>query len=38
MKMEIAITADVAGTVAQLLCEKGQTVTAGQILVAVQPH
>ncbi|WP_265234774.1 urea carboxylase [Lyngbya sp. CCAP 1446/10] len=37
MKMEIAITADVAGTVAELFCQQGQTVTAGQILAAVQP-
>ena len=37
MKMEIAITADVAGTIADVFCQKGQTVTAGQILAAIQP-
>jgi urea carboxylase len=35
MKMEIAITADVVGTVTDVFCTKGQTVTAGQILVAI---
>lgn len=37
MKMEIAITADVPGTVVELFCQKGETVTAGQILAAIQP-
>ena len=37
MKMEIAITADVPGTVVELFCRKGETVTAGQILAAIQP-
>ena len=37
MKMEIALTADVAGTIAEVFCQKGQTVTAGQILAAIQP-
>ncbi|MBW4550761.1 MAG: 5-oxoprolinase/urea amidolyase family protein [Aphanocapsa sp. GSE-SYN-MK-11-07L] len=37
MKMEIAITAEVNGAIAEIFCQKGQTVTAGQILVAIQP-
>ena len=37
MKMEIAIAADQSGTVTAVFCEKGQTVTAGQILAAINP-
>lgn len=37
MKMEIAVTADSAGTVVEVYCTQGQTVTAGQILLAVKP-
>jgi urea carboxylase len=37
MKMEIAITAEVSGAIAQVFCQKGQTVTAGQILAAIEP-
>ncbi|MBD3883631.1 urea carboxylase [Phormidium tenue FACHB-886] len=36
MKMEIAILADSAGTIAQVYCQKGQTVTAGQLLAAIR--
>ncbi len=37
MKMEIAITAEVSGAIAEVFCQKGQTVTAGQILAAIEP-
>ena len=37
MKMEIALTADVSGTIVEVFCQQGQTVTAGQILAAIQP-
>jgi urea carboxylase len=36
MKMEIAITAEEGGAISAVLCQKGQTVTAGQILAAIQ--
>ncbi len=36
MKMEIAVEADAAGTVTQLLCAQGEAVQAGQILVVLQ--
>ncbi len=36
MKMEIAVTADVAGTVIDVFCTQGQMVSAGQVLLAVQ--
>ncbi len=36
MKMEIAVTADEAGTIAELYCTEGQTVSAGQILLALE--
>jgi urea carboxylase len=36
MKMEIAVTADEAGIITDVFCQKGQTVTAGQILAAIQ--
>ncbi|MEX0267547.1 urea carboxylase [Leptolyngbyaceae cyanobacterium UHCC 1019] len=35
MKMEIAVLADSAGTIAQVFCQPGQMVTAGQFLVAI---
>jgi urea carboxylase len=35
MKMEIAVTADAAGTVLELYCTQGQTVSAGQWLLAI---
>jgi urea carboxylase len=35
MKMEIAVTADAPGTVVELYCTQGQTVTAGQVLLAI---
>ena len=37
MKMEIALTAEVTGTIVEVFCQQGQTVTAGQILAAIQP-
>jgi urea carboxylase len=36
MKMEIAVTADEAGTVVEVFCTQGQTVSAGQILLAIE--
>jgi urea carboxylase len=36
MKMEIAITASVAGTVINILCTEGQLVAVGQNLVVIQ--
>lgn len=36
MKMEIAVTADQAGTVVDVFCTQGQTVSAGQILLAIE--
>ncbi|HEY9908688.1 MAG TPA: acetyl-CoA carboxylase biotin carboxyl carrier protein subunit, partial [Thermosynechococcaceae cyanobacterium] len=36
MKMEIAIAADESGMVTAVFCEKGQTVMAGQVLLALQ--
>ncbi|GAP94791.1 urea carboxylase [Leptolyngbya sp. NIES-2104] len=35
MKMEIAITADASGRIADLYCTQGQTVSAGQTLLAI---
>ncbi len=37
MKMEIAVTAAEAGRVVELFCQQGQTVVAGQLLLAVEP-
>ena len=37
MKMEIAVFADGAGTITEVFCQVGQLVTAGQILVAINP-
>lgn len=37
MKMEIAVLADSAGLITDLFCQPGQTVTAGQLLAAMQP-
>ena len=37
MKMELAITAEEAGQVVALFCQQGQTVVAGQVLLAVEP-
>jgi urea carboxylase len=37
MKMELAICAEQAGTIAEIFCQPGQSVTAGQLLVAVVP-
>ncbi|MBW4538437.1 MAG: urea carboxylase [Myxacorys chilensis ATA2-1-KO14] len=36
MKMEIAVIADEPGTIAEVFCQSGQTVTAGQVLAAIQ--
>jgi urea carboxylase len=36
MKMEIAITAEEAGAIVGVFCQKGQMVTAGQVLSAIQ--
>jgi urea carboxylase len=36
MKMEIAVLAESAGTIAEIFCQVGQTVTAGQFLAAIQ--
>ncbi|MBW4417933.1 MAG: urea carboxylase [Myxacorys californica WJT36-NPBG1] len=36
MKMEIAVIADEPGTIAEVFCQPGQTVTAGQVLAAIQ--
>jgi urea carboxylase len=38
MKMEIALTSDVTGTIVEVFCQQGQTVTAGQILAAIAPR
>ena len=38
MKMEIAVTAERAGTVAQLCCRRGQGVSAGDVLLVLNPH
>ncbi len=37
MKMEIAVLADEAGTIVEVFCTQGQTVTAGQVLMAIGP-
>lgn len=37
MKMEITVAASVGGVVVAILCVRGQTVTAGQNLVAIRP-
>ena len=37
MKMEIAMVADTAGVIAELFCTQGQTVSAGQVLLAIEP-
>ena len=37
MKMEIAITAPIAGTVIEVLCTPGQMVSVGQFLLVIQP-
>lgn len=37
MKMEIAVLANSAGCITDLFCQPGQTVTAGQLLAAMQP-
>jgi len=36
MKMEIAVLADAAGTITEVFCQAGQTVTAGQFLAAIR--
>lgn len=36
MKMEIAVVAEQAGTIVELYCSQGQTVTAGQILLSLR--
>jgi urea carboxylase len=36
MKMEIAVLADSSGTITDVFCQPGQTVTVGQILAAIQ--
>jgi urea carboxylase len=36
MKMEIAVTADSAGRVVDVFCTQGQTVSAGQLLLAIE--
>lgn len=36
MKMEIAVIAETAGTIAEIFCQQGQLVMAGQILAAIQ--
>ena len=37
MKMEIAIEADEAGTVREVLCAQGTSVHAGQALLILEP-
>jgi urea carboxylase len=37
MKMEIPLLADSGGTVVELRCEAGRAVTAGEVLVVIQP-
>ncbi|MEP0923927.1 urea carboxylase [Leptolyngbya sp. ST-U4] len=37
MKMEIAVDAECTGTITKVFCRSGQTVTAGQLLLAIQP-
>lgn len=36
MKMEIAITAPISGTVIEVLCTQGQMVSSGQALFVIQ--
>ncbi|MBW4517484.1 MAG: acetyl-CoA carboxylase biotin carboxyl carrier protein subunit [Timaviella obliquedivisa GSE-PSE-MK23-08B] len=38
MKMGIAVFADRAGMVTEIFCQIGQLVTAGQLLVVIQPN
>jgi len=38
MKMEIAVLADSAGYITDVFCQPGQTITAGQLLAAIQPE
>jgi urea carboxylase len=37
MKMEIAVTAEEDGAIVSVFCQEGQTVTAGQLILAIQP-
>jgi biotin carboxyl carrier protein len=37
MKMEIPMHAETGGTVIELRCERGKAITAGDVLVIVQP-
>jgi biotin carboxyl carrier protein len=37
MKMEIAVTSDIAGTVEDILVAEGQEVTMGAVLARVRP-
>jgi urea carboxylase len=37
MKMEIAVTAKESGAIVSVFCQEGQTVTAGQMILAIQP-
>jgi len=37
MKMEMPVEAEESGTVAEILCEQGQSVTEGQPLVRLDP-
>jgi urea carboxylase len=36
MKMEIAVTAEESGAIVSVFCQEGQTVTAGQVILAIQ--
>lgn len=38
MKMEITVVADCAGQLQELYCEPGQTLVAGQVLLAIRPN
>jgi urea carboxylase len=37
MKMEIAVVAEEDGAIVSVFCQKGQTVIAGQVIMAIQP-
>jgi biotin carboxyl carrier protein len=35
MKMEITVAAPAAGQVVRVLCDEGQSIAAGQVLIAI---
>jgi urea carboxylase len=38
MKMEIPVTAPVSGTIVELRCAEGRSISAGQLLCVIEPH